>query len=372
MAIARKEVHEINTTVLEVNFRLATGIFLALISMILTVSLFLNLAGNDLQRQIIMVSMAIGMEAAKILTFRMGKGFRAISICLISISILASFGSALLVIESNRNTSMASFKAESQSSYQYKNPLIEAQSIDNQINVLIERLKNLPGDYISAGKEISANIDSLRTERAQTLTRMNQLQADTIPAMINTTSMFNLFSKISGVQEDIIILILLMFVAIILEISILALTKFPPTILLIQKDLSYSKRKMSHCPPDMSYSDSPNNADRTSREVESDIIPEISPQSPPTLSHAAIERDLSSEEFLRAMVDESTYPILRGRDATAQALGVPPYKAKIIVNQLIQEGKIKVEGKRLVMCRTIPRSNLGYPTSEEAKQKSDS
>jgi hypothetical protein len=72
------------------------------------------------------------------------------------------------------------------------------------------------------------------------------------------------------------------------------------------------------------------------------------------------------------MYDPTTYPILRGRDATAQILGVPPYKAKIIVQRLIQEGKIKVEGKRLVMCGNVPLMDSVFPTKEETTVKMNS
>jgi len=342
--------------------RLATGIFLAFISMILTVGLFLSLAGDNFTRQIVMVSLAIGLEAAKILTFRMGKSFKAISISLIAISVLASFGSALLVVESDKTTSMIAAQAGSQSTYQYKSSLAEVESLDTQINVLVGRLNSLPSDFITAGKEISSSIATLRESRAKALKGLTQVPAASVASLEAPTTMFGLFSRLSRINEGLIILILLLFLAIMLEISILALIQNNPTLLQTQNDLSYSQ-------PEMSYPDSPKNGVKTAQKKEGVSIPGIKAETPPTVSYEPVEADFNPEIFLKAMIDSETYPILRGRDATAQLLGIPAYKAKVIVTKLLQEGKIKVEGKRLVMCGTVLRPDSEHSTNMEARER---
>jgi hypothetical protein len=364
MAINREDVG-INTTELEINLRLYTGIFLAFISMILTVSLFLSLAGNNLIRQIIMVSLALGLEASKILTFRMRKGYRAISICLIVVSVIASFGSALLVVDNNKANINRIVQAEDSNFYQYKTSVAEIHSIDVQIDTLINRINNLPSDFITASKEITTEIDSLRAERQATLKGITLVQPDTSVSSEAPVSMFMLFTRITTINEDFIVLSLLMFMAVLLEVSILSLTRQYPIAVQMEKELPNSRSELS-------YNNGVENRDRIPIKVDSEIIPQTFIETPPTPSHIHIEQDFASQEFLSAMYDPTTYPILRGRDATAQILGVPPYKAKIIVQRLIQEGKIKVEGKRLVMCGNVPLMDSVFPTKEETTVKMNS
>jgi hypothetical protein len=355
---------------IEKRLSMSFGILLAFISMILTVSLFMSLAGDDLIRQIVMITLAVGLEGAKLLTFRMGKGFRIISVCLIIISVVASFGSALLVIESNQHIAARNASTEQARSFNKQEEVKNLGFIDDQINALIEQFKALPPDYISAGKDLNAAISVLREKRGEVM-RSIKVNVDDAPVLM-TVTMFGLISKIIGFSEDGFILAILMFMAVILEASILALTRQYPTVLPMEKDLSYPEAEMSHSPTETSYTQEAKNECRTSIRAPGGIIPQTDFETPPTLSYEAIEKDLKTDEFLNAMIDENTYPILRGRDATAQRLGIPAYTAKVLVNRLIQDGKIKVEGKRLVMCRTVLRPDSEDSSDIEVGLKLDS
>ena len=71
-AINDSQVHHVGkTNRVEIYLRLATGIFLWIISTSLTIGLFPALASDYMIRQVVMIGTAIGLESAKLLSFRM-------------------------------------------------------------------------------------------------------------------------------------------------------------------------------------------------------------------------------------------------------------------------------------------------------------
>lgn len=370
------------TTPFELKLRLACGAFLWALSTALTIGLFLALAGDNMPRRIVMVALALGLEGAKVLTFRMGKGYRVISVSLIAISVLASFGSALIVIETNEATSHQASTAEARISEAYQSAKIELETLDHQINVDIERLKNLPPNYISASRELSAQIEGLRDKRFEVQKAL--LRPETIPtSTIAPVSMFGLIAKASGIpeSESLLTLAILMFLAVILEVSIIALTQPYPTSGEVGMATSHARaeqeigdKKMSYAPIEMSHtgiSDSGLGCIEPSSEMaEHKIATQIAPMGSYEASKAILtdeDREMTADRFLLAMADGMPYPTLRGRDATATALGVPLYQAKLLVSQLAREGKIKVEGKRFVqtgMSHPIPTSRVAPDIAE--------
>lgn len=345
----------------EQKLRLSCGAFLWLISTTLTISLFLALAADNTSRQIVLIALAIGLEGAKVLSYRMGKGYRAISISLIAISIMASFGSALMVVETNEATSHQAAKTEVRDSLAFQSAQVELDTLDQQISVDIERLKGLPPNYVAASREISAQIEALRDRRIEAQNVLTRAEAKPV-SMHGPVSMFELFAKASGIPESFLTLTVLMFLAVILEVAIIALTQNYPTSQNVEMTMSYDqalqhlgKGDVSHAPNMMSHTGTANTGLGCVGASQETAEQEMACQIAPMGSYAA-SRDVSGEKdegmtaerFLLAMADGMPYPTLRGRDATATMLGVSPYRAKLLVSQLAREGKIKAEGKRLV------------------------
>jgi len=336
MPITSSRNYQNHVSDLEIKLRYGCGIFLAIISMILTLSLFLNLAGPNVIRQIVMASLALGLEASKVLTFRINR-YRAISIFLIAISIIASFGSALVVVEENKIASVNESQIEAHQSNKYQTSLAEIYSIDQQISVLISRLSELPPDFISAGKTITNDIQSLRAQRSEDTKFLSVAEAFAPTIISKSTTMFFLLSIVTTVPEDIIVLILLMFMALLLELCILTLTggsAYTSTLgnQTTPKSGRLADTSRGHKAPDGHQDVSSHGfADSTS-------------------PRAAYKAPINAEGFLQAMIDPDTYPILRGRDNTGQRLGLNYAKSKEFVDELLAGGKIRVEGKRLVLC----------------------
>lgn len=345
--------NEIKTTHdLEIQIRFGFGIFLAVISTVLTVSLFFSLAGSNLLRQIIMVFLAVGLEGAKILTFRMGKGYRIISTCLIAISILASFGSALIVVEDNKSYAIDMLQDEANDSYHNKTTIDEVSSIDSQISVLLDRVRNLPPSYITASNDLLKAIGALREQRSTLLKSLK----DYTDMPIENTSMFSLFSHVSGIHEQTIILVLLMFVAIILEVSILALTRAYPT-----NSQQHSGEPKSRGATSSSDATKIGNNEVIATSSLNTTKAGVKTDTTHILHHTT--EGITALDFLKAMKNPDTFPVLNGRDVTAKKMNLTQYHAKILVRDLIDKGLVQVEGKRLVMRSIIPQDYPEHTTN---------
>ena len=60
---------------------------------------------------------------------------------------------------------------------------------------------------------------------------------------------------------------------------------------------------------------------------------------------------ITPEDFLEAAKDGADLPYLHGRDKTAEKLGISYAEAKRLVAQLIEDGRVVVEGKRLCLAQ---------------------
>ena len=358
-----------NTSKLEIYLRLSTGIFLWLISTTLTVALFMALAGDNIPRQIVMIGTAIGLESAKLLSFRMGKGFRIISLCLIAISILESFGSALFIVESNQAILAKANQIDVRNTDTYKINLTEVESLDSQISILVNRLKSIPDTYITASKDLNVQIETLRSQKSETLKSLFDIKPKVDSSIESPITMFALFSKITTVNENLIILVILMSLSILLDFSIIALTQNHSTsveypIETFQPKVSIPKEPVE-CSSETVEEESPDSL----KNEHSEVFPTkpvedstFSPSSLPMTFHEA-PIEITADAFLAEMAYGMTFPFLRGHNATSEKIGIPYYKAQLLAKQLLKEGKIKVEGKRLIRTGTfhspIPESKGG-------------
>lgn len=377
---------------IEYYLRLGIGILLGTISGILTLNLLLAFSNGSLANNAILICLALGLEGSKILTWRLGKGYRVIAIALIVISILASMGSGMLLVNANRTIVESNIAAKTIASNEYQNATTEIASIDNQISILVQRLGNLPSDYVTATSQINANIEKLRERKSQlsgilTSTKGNYDAQATTAA----SSIFSMFGNVVGAPSAIVELGLLLLISLLLELSIIALTKplnyvgekeptkvgdyptkfveadFPPT-----KDGDYptkvsgvveihpTKTEAVYTPKseglgvDYPIIQTPMAGNGGVLGQHGDKTSDIPYQTPSTQVDGGTEGKtnpaITPQMFLNAMMDVNIAPLLRGRDVTADRLGIPVHQAKYLVKQLLDSGKIRVVAKRLVQA----------------------
>ena len=176
--------------------------------------------------------------------------------------------------------------------------------------------------------------------------------------------MLKLLTRLFILLENIFIIGILILLAKVLEVSVLVLTKRSPTEKYSKNEMSHEPNRKSAINDTTSYpsqvdsisssTDKVQNASESilsgSDEDNIGLVEIVSPMA----SYERVEKEITAETFLKAMCEGREPPYLRGRDTTAKLLGVTPYKAKLIVKELINNNRIEVCGKKLKLC-SIPQ-----------------
>ena len=272
--------------------RFAIGGVLWMVSGLLTVDLFLAFALGNPLRQLVLFVLAAALEGAKILSWRMGRGYRLLAGVLIILSGLGSFGASLETVQSYRAARTAAI-SDAPSMVATKR---EVGDLDRQIDILLGRLAALPPDFVTAGKDLNKTLDELRAQRSRLSVSLSEA-----PVEASEATMFDLMAKVFGLPVETLMLILLVFLAVCLEASALVMA--------------------GHGTP-------------------------VGPR--PT---DGTEEVVTSQKFLETAKEGAPLPLLHGRDVTARKLGISGYLAKKLVRELRSSGTIKVSGKRLVLTR---------------------
>jgi len=355
---------------------LIIGSCLAGLSALLTLNLFLALAHGNPLYQVIMGLLAVFLEAAKILLFRRRGLVKVIGVILVGISLLASFGSALLVVSEDQAVTNQKAVIAAHQSFAYLNSKAEVESLDSQITMLIEKRKALPSDFITAGNQLTDQIAALRSRKDAVLKEMARQEAySTGENASSPTTMFGLFAKVFGLDENLIVLLILLALAGVLEASSLALTaprySTPP----LGSDGAFQPKESPEPTADIAFADLPQRkgkamaveAHEEPQDKEKTSTPNPGLPDLPMAFHEPSTRVYTADEFLQEMGKGLPYPNLRGRNATAERIGIPYYRAQVLVKELLRDGKIRVVGKRLVRAGTFHG-----PSSMEAIAESGS
>lgn len=364
---------------IEVNLRFAVGVGLALISGIFTIGLLLSLGNKaDPVQQGILILTGILLEGAKVLLYRMRRHHKVLAVSLMMISIIASFGAALGAIEAKKAQATAIEQSSLRESYQYQQAQRSIASLDAQIDGLVHRLQAMPTDFISASKALNEQIKALRAERSSIILDLKAQEKDSLgsnpPAILFTS-----IGSLTGLPTDLLALVLSLVVAVIIEMSIICLMTYQPWLNRIVRQVQ------SHSVPNL-RAEAMNQAfphkqtePLAAKEGYSEVF---KAQDEETIGTGEENRgtgyygptmgNITPEIFLEAMVDPQTWPILRGRDATARLLGgIPQSVAKRLVRELVATGKVVVEGKRLKATTQIPTTTHDQPSQEGSSQKAD-
>ena len=141
--------------------RIATGAVLWTVSGLLTVSLFLTLAAGDPVKQAVAVLWAVGLEGAKVLTWRRGGWWRALAGLLVAVTVFSAFGMAVTSVEQARAGSREAQLAVVRSSAEYVQAQASLAADRELLSILTARLASTPADYVTAARALSAQIDAV-------------------------------------------------------------------------------------------------------------------------------------------------------------------------------------------------------------------
>jgi hypothetical protein len=228
-----------------------------------------------------------------------------LAVSLICLSALASLGAALETVQSFRKPAVAARSDHAQA---------DMANIDRQIGILVDRLAAMPADYTSAARQLNADIEQLRSRRANLPTEQAQ-QAE----RSRSDTMFDLIARAIGLPVETVMFIILLFMAANLEVAALLLAGQART----------EKPAPVSAPVPVPQPDEPTG---------------------PYPIHR-FRPMVSTERFLAAAMEEADLPFIHGRETTAKRLGIRSYEAKVHLKKLIKEGLVEVVGKRLVLTK---------------------
>lgn len=220
------------------------------ISATLSVNMFSRLSPHPMER-LALIGVAISLEFFKIFSIVRGNTLwrlnlrlqavraYAMYVILAAVSIMASYGFTLTVINRNieaNNTSAVQIQIDASIKAQ-KNYEATIANYNTLIQTNTDRLKSLPTDFTSAAKSLSDSIAKIQSQQAtlqaaltaeqakEAELRIQQAQA--AAASETTTSMFKLMADgfkvvIPNITENTLMLFLLLLISVIIELGIIS------------------------------------------------------------------------------------------------------------------------------------------------------
>ena len=314
----------------ESSLRLLFGILLWGVSATLTLVLLISMGDGTISSKVLLGIVAVALEGSKILAWRKGGPTRIYAVALIILSGIASLGASLQVVEKLKGSFLQISRDEVRSSPAYLAEEGELTSIDTEISALVSRLNALPPDYTTAMARTESSIAALRDRKQGILDSL--ATEETVGASQDNGNIVALLGRTIGLRPEILLLVLLLFVSASIEIGALLLT-VPE-----HEDGNIAKKAIEPS-------------------SESAMVGDTSFEASPLLS-PSYAPPITPDDFLDAAKDGSDLPFLRGRDTTAEKLGISYAEAKRLVGKLIEDGRVVVEGKRL---RLVPVKDLTAP-----------
>lgn len=257
-----------NSKPLETIAQQGFGALLWFLSAALSASLFLSFSLGDPVRRVVLVLLALALEGAKVLCWRLGGFARPLAVLLILLSIFASVGSSLQTL---------ALLEEHREPYQVEEDRIlqQRRELDQQIQELQTRIEQLPSTWVTWYRTLSSDLAQLRLERSAL-----EVQKVVPEGTFYTRSgIFDQLARYMGLPQRTLELIVLLVMALCLEWAALTLSV---SITTPQPSKSLQTTKHGAFKP---------------------VTPAI-----------------SEEEYLKMMVELADGPYLGGRDRVGKAL----------------------------------------------------
>jgi len=250
----------------------------------MTLSLFVDLAGENLGRVFLAFLWAAALEAAKIITWLRGWPYRVLSLFLMGLTLVSALSIALKSVESTQDRAAHTQLTQS-ITYRDQRRLVEG--LQAQIDDLVHRISVLPPDYVTATVRLTGELSTLRTQ----LTEAQKPPINSVAAVEETAS-FTLLARLLGVDRKALEVVMIMLVAILTEASAVVLAGLPP------RDSLPPKGQMENSGP-------------------------------------------TADDYLRIALDHPGAPRMLGRQVVAKRLGINENQARLLLAQLVREGRIR-------------------------------
>jgi len=255
----------------------------------MTLSLFVDLAGDHPGRISLAFLWAAALEASKIISWLRGWPTRVLSVFLMGLTLVSALTVALHSVERTQDRAAQSQVTQS-TAYRDQRRLVGG--LQAQIDDLVSRIAALPPDYVTASLKLTGELASLRVQ----LTEAQKPLASSAISTLEDTTTFTLLARLLGVDRKFLEVVLIMVVAILTEASAVVLAGLP-----------------------------------------------LRNPAPPLTSHE--KSTPSAEDYLRAALDHPGAPRLLGRQVVAKRLGINENQARTLLAQLVKEGRIRRKAK---------------------------
>jgi len=268
---------------------LGLGLLLWGTSAILTFVLFFWLAGEAWWAKAVAGSWAIGLEGTKILSWRFGGRYRLLAVCLVGLTLFSAWGLAVSSVEGQLDHRDQTIQRIDE---QHRDTRRSVDSLNRQLETLVARLDRLPPEYVSAAERLNQEIRSIRELLRQEV--IHESDPSVHAAGPPGDDPFTILAAAIGWSRGTVVVLVLLIVAGLTEISALTMAGYRP-------------------PQGVS---------------ESMVAPQ--PSAPP-----------SPDDYLRAALDHPKAPRLLGRLEVAKRLGLNENQARVLLQQLIDTGRVR-------------------------------
>ena len=323
------------------------------LSAALSVRLFVSLA-SDLISAVLLALLALCLEGGKweaIWAFKNERklAHAALAAILVVLSLLASTGSALMVVkEWEAQLSMVS-NQEQRLVSSYQIDATEISGIDRQIDILMRKLDSIPPEWTMTSRSLRAEIDGLRQTRASAVIRLDQFRLGQNAKPVQA-DIFGLLAKMLQVDESAFLLGFLLVISGVLEAMILlnvGVTASPEKERreLISTPTEMGRKKKSAIP----------NGRASEDQAMKPFGAAVGMQSPSESKRRGPGRprkDLDVEALLPKFVERITSSIDHtgfaqvSRDTAAKELGLSTWQGKLLYRLAIEKGILETRGRR--------------------------
>lgn len=268
---------------------LGLAILLWFISGLVTVSLFLDLAGDNLFRQTLAVLWAGSLEATKIVSWQRGGWLRWLSVGLMALTLFSAMGMAFATVEGSRDRQVQEavrFTSDTQDRQRVIDGLVR------QVDVLVGRLEAIPNDYTTAAANLTRSLEATRSRLDAAVQELHDVEMTKTTQ--RPTGPFDLVAGVFAIDRRLLEIGVIMVVALLTEVSALAMAG----------------------------------------------IQEPAPNRAPVRG-APTQFSPTEDDYLRVALDHPRAPRLLGRLEVAKRLGVHENEARILLQRLVDQGRVR-------------------------------
>jgi hypothetical protein len=313
------------------------------ISAALSIRLFVGLA-TDIVSTVLMAGLAVCLEGGKVVAIQSASSQKGIpqtilAIVLVALSLAASAGSSLLVIEGRRVLLAEARGISERELGNYDFRFESVQSMDAQIVVLSKKLDETPATWAGTNKALREELNLLREARRREFSTLDDYSLPALGSgkVTAQADMFELLARATGIPYETFILAFLLAVAAALEALIVIEISPQPINSQLEKSVA----------PGKSTRPTTQTVSATTRKQDTRIESSLGRKRP---GRPRLELDTE------ALLPEFMSHILEGvepggiatvsRDGAAKAMGLSSWQAKTLYRMAVERGLIETCGRR--------------------------